>query len=94
MANTAELVLKDIYEGRPYKVVSQDIIDKVGVLAAAQTGQANTLLNLIEAHQYILAQFYNEIGIGSNWNMKRERVNTAETELMTGSLDINIWNML
>lgn len=94
MAKTAEVVLKDIYDGRPYKVVSQDIIDKVGVLPAAQTGQTNTLLNLIEAHQYILAQFYNEIGIGANWNMKRERVNTAETELMEDSLDVNIFNML
>jgi hypothetical protein len=26
--------------------------------------------------------------------LKRERVNTAETELMTGCLDISIWNML
>lgn len=47
-------------------------------------------MTLIETHQYILAQFYNEIGIAGNWNMKRERVNTAETELMTGSLDVNI----
>lgn len=94
MAKTAEVILKEVYDGRPYKVVSQDIIDKVGVLPAAQTGQTNTLLNLIEAHQYILAQFYNEIGIGANWNMKRERVNTAETELMEDSLDVNIFNML
>ena len=47
-------------------------------------------MTLIETHQYILAQFYNEIGIAGNWNMKRERVNTAETELMTGSLDVNV----
>lgn len=94
MARTAEVVLNDIYAGKPYKVVSQDILDKVGVLPAGQTGQSNTLLNLIEAHQYILAQFYREIGIGDNFNMKRERINTAETELMTGSLDVNVWNML
>lgn len=94
MARSAEVILRDIYDGKPYKIVQQDIIDKVGVLPAATTGQTNTLLNLIEAHQYILAQFYNEIGIGANYNMKRERVNTAETDLMTGSLDINIENMM
>ena len=94
MARTAEVVLNDIYAGKPYKVVSQDILDKVGVLPAGATGQTNTLLNLIEAHQYILAQFYREIGIGDNFNMKRERINTAETELMTGSLDVNVWNMM
>lgn len=94
MARTAEVVLKEIYEGKPYKIVSQDLIDKLGALPAASAGQTNTLLNLIEAHQYILANFFNEIGIAAQWNGKRERVNTAETELMTGSYDINIWNML
>lgn len=94
IGKTAELVLKGIYSGEPYKVITQDIIDKIGVLPAAQSGQSNTLLNLIEAHQYIIANFFNELGIAAQWNGKRERVNTAETELMQGSYDINIWNML
>jgi hypothetical protein len=38
MARTAESVLTDIYCGKPYKVVLQDIIDKVGVLPAGQSG--------------------------------------------------------
>lgn len=94
MARTAEFVLRDIYDGRPYKVVTQDILDKVGVLAAAKEGQANTLLNLIEAHRSILQDFYNELGIGYQGNSKRERVNTAEVGLMRGCLDVNIENML
>lgn len=94
IARTAELIIKEIYEGKPYKVVSQDLIDKVGVLAAAQSGQSNTLLNLMEIHQFFLAQFYSELGIIANYNMKRERINTAESEMNQGSLDINIWNML
>lgn len=94
MARTAEVVLGDIYSGKPYKVVLQDIIDKVGVLPAGQTGQTNTLLNLMEIHQFFLAQFYSELGIIANYNMKRERINTAESEMNKGSLDINIWNML
>lgn len=93
LARSAQEIIRDVYEGQPFKIVTQDFIEKVGVLPAAQTGQTNTLLNLIEAHQYILAQFYNEIGLPSNWNMKRERVNTAETELMQGSLDISIYSM-
>ena len=94
LAKTAELVIKDVYEGKPYKIVTQDMIDKVGVLPAAQTGQTNTLLNLMEIHQFFLAQFYSELGIAAQGNLKRERINTAETELMTGSYDINIFNML
>lgn len=92
-ARTVEEIIRDMYDGHPYRVLTQDLISKVGVLPAAQTGQTNTLLNLIEAHQYILASFFNEIGIPSNWNMKRERVNTAETQLMTGSLDISVYSM-
>lgn len=94
MANTAEEVLKDIYEGKPYRVLSQNILEQIKATPLGASGNNNTLMTLIETHQYILAQFYNEIGIAGNWNMKRERVNTAETELMTGSLDISVWDMV
>lgn len=93
LANSAEEVLFDIYSGKPYRVMSQDIMDKITATPLGQSGNNSTLMTLIEAHQYILAQFYNEIGIGGNWNMKRERINTAETELMKGSLDLSIWQM-
>ena len=94
IGKTAELVLKGIYSGEPYKVITQDLIDKIGVLPAAQSGQSNTLLNLIEAHRSILQDFYNELGVGYQGNAKRERVNTAEIGLMRGCLDVSIWNML
>ena len=93
LANSAEEVLKDIYEGKPYRVLSQDILEKIQATPLAASGQNNTIMTLIEAHQYILASFYNEIGIGQNWNMKRERINTAETELMKGSLELSVYNM-
>lgn len=93
LANSAEEVLLDVYSGKPYRVMSQSIMDKIQAMPLATSGNNSTLMTLIEAHQYILAQFYNEIGIGGNWNMKRERINTAETELMKGSLDLSIWQM-
>ena len=49
-ARTVEEIIRDMYDGHPYRVLTQDLISKVGVLPAAQTGQTNTLLNLIEAH--------------------------------------------
>ena len=51
-------------------------------------------MSLIEAKQYIIAQFLQEIGISANYNMKRERLNTAEVEMNNGALDINIFNMI
>lgn len=93
-AYTGEKILQDIYAGKPYRILQQNVLEKIGISPIAATGQSNTLMTLIEAHQYILAQFFNEIGVGGNWNMKRERINTAETELMTDSLDINVQSML
>lgn len=94
LAEAAEEVLKDIYSGKPYRVLSEDILNKITATPLGNSGQNNTIMTLIEAHQYILASFYNEIGIAGQWNMKRERVNTAETELMTGSLDVSVYNMI
>lgn len=94
IANQAEDVLKDLYNGKPYRVLYQDLMDKITVNPIAAGGTNNTLMSLIEAHAHLLQDFYSEIGIASQGNLKRERVNTAETELMTGCLDISIWNML
>lgn len=93
-ARSGEVILKDIYDGKPYKILAQDLVEKFGITAVAASGANNTLMSLIEAHQYILAQFFNEIGVSANYNMKRERLNTAEVEMNNGSLDINIFSML
>lgn len=92
-ASLAEDVLRDYYNGKPYRVLAQDIMDKIGVNPIGGTQATSTLMALIEAHAHLLQDFYSEIGIASQGNLKRERVNTAETELMTGCLDISIWNM-
>lgn len=92
-ANLAEDVLRDYYNGKPYRVLAQDIMDKIGINPIGGTQATSTLMALIEAHAHLLQDFYSEIGIASQGNLKRERVNTAETELMTGCLDISIWNM-
>lgn len=94
IARTGEEVLKDIYDGKPYKILRDDITDKISVNPIAAAGQNNTLMSLIEVHQYILAQFFQEIGVSANFNMKRERLNTAEVEMNNGALDVNIFSML
>lgn len=93
LANTAEDVLRDYYSGKPYRVLSQDIMDKISINPISSSQTSSTLMSLIEAHRSLLQDFYNEIGIGYQGNAKRERVNTAEIGLMRGSLDVSIWNM-
>lgn len=94
VARTGEEVLKEVYNGRPYKILRDEISDKISVNPIASSGQNNTLMSLIEAKQYIIAQFLQEIGISANYNMKRERLNTAEVEMNNGALDINVFNMI
>lgn len=93
-AYSGEKILQDIYAGKPYRILQQNVLEKIGVSPIAATGQSNTLMTLIEAHAYILEQFFNEIGIGYQGNLKRERINTAETNLMKDCLDINVQSML
>ena len=45
-----------------------------------QSSGGGLLKSLIELHQYLKAQLSIDIGISSNFNMKRERINTAEVE--------------
>lgn len=92
-ARTAELVLKQYYAGKPYKILTQNILEKIGITQIAQSGTNSQIIGLIEAHRSLLQDFYNEIGIGYQGNAKRERVNTAEVGLMRGCLDIGLSSM-
>lgn len=94
IAAMAEDVLRDYYNGKPYRVLTQDIMDKISVNPVSNSQTQGMIMSLIEAHAHLLQDFYSEIGIAANGNLKRERINTAETELMTGCLDISVWNML
>lgn len=77
---SAELFLKRIMEGKLGVVTSNAMLDSFK--AYRQNGSINAvLLPLIEHHQYIKAEWLSDIGLDSNWNGKREAVNSAETAL-------------
>lgn len=90
LANTAEKVLKDMYNGVPYKVLSQDILNKLTISPVAASGANTTIVSLIEAHAQIVSDFYSELGISYNSNRKRQYVGQAEAEMDTGMLGLNI----
>lgn len=94
-ATAAEIVLKEMYKGQPYKVVSgQNILSKFDVNPIASTVTSAMLKELVELRQYILAQFWNAIGIDANFNMKRERLVSAEVEANATSLKVPISTIL
>ena len=90
IANSAEAVLKDLYNGKPFKVLNQDILNKLTVSPVVASGSNGIIINLIEAHATILSDFWAELGIAYNGNRKRQYVNNAEAAMDTGALSLNI----
>ena len=58
------------------------------------SGAVHSLTDLIEMEQYLKASFYNELGINANYNMKRESLNTEESQLNHDALYPLIDDML
>lgn len=57
-------------------------------------GTFGSITDLIEFNQYIKASWFNEIGLNSNYNMKREAINSGEAELNKDALLPLILDML
>lgn len=90
LANSAEAVLKDLYNGKPFKVLTQDILNKLTISPVVAAGSNDTIISLIEAHATILSDFWAELGIAYNGNRKRQYINNAEAAMDTGALSLNI----
>ena len=85
---SAEVYLKRIEEGR-LGIIAGKSLDPATALATkpfVSGGNSNALSQLIEMHQYLKASLLNELGLNANYNMKRERINSAETELNNDGL--------
>lgn len=94
---SAELWLKRIKEGQlgvigesPFLIGNQDRALTVNQMSGADA----TITNLIEYMQYIKASLYNELGLQSNYNMKREAINSGESQLNEDMLHPLIDTML
>lgn len=91
----AETALKRIYSGQLNTVFQSDILDSLKFnFAPTAASAANTLAELKEQYQFYLAEFYHAIGINANYNLKRERLNTAEVDLNIQPLMVNVADML
>lgn len=90
---SAELYLKKVVEGELGIIGENRIFDGIKV-QNAQTSSGNITIQLIELNQYLKASLYNEIGINANYNMKRERLNSNETDMNVDALHPLVDNML
>lgn len=92
---TAESVknyLKQVKDGELGVIVSSLLYESLNVTSPQTTGIV--LHDLIEYDNYIKSQFYNEIGLYYNTNMKKERLITSEIETGLNSIYPLVDNML
>lgn len=82
-AESARLVFKQLEDGTIGVVGENMFLD--GLKSFPNNNTVN-MSDLFEYHQYIKATMYNELGINSNFNMKRERLLSGEVEQTEDSL--------
>lgn len=72
--------LRKMYSGRPYQVLKEDLFGSIKVNPVASSSVANNITQLVELQNFIIANFFQSIGIKANNVMKRERLITAEID--------------
>ena len=88
--DSIKAVIASMYEGDPTIVVKSSLIDKLQGIPILQNQSNNNLVELIQTQQYILSHFYEQIGITTHDQMKRERLVTAE---INDNLDLALFNI-
>ena len=90
-----EKVLTKLYNGDPAVMIDDTILNCITPIKMADnTSVATILQQTVETYQFWLANFYTSIGVNANFNMKRERLNTAEVNINDSALFVNVVNML
>ena len=82
---SAKQFLKDVFEGKTGVIAESKLFDSLKVNNSSTNTQVN-LKDLFEFEQYLKASMYNEIGLSANFNMKRERLTSAEIETNSDNL--------
>ena len=90
----AEEYIKKIIAGEIGIIADESFLDGIKAQPLAGSGYAGIITDLIELEQYLKASCYNELGINSNYNMKRESLNTEESQLNHDALIPLVEDML
>lgn len=93
-AVAGEITLKKLYSGHPYQVVRQNILEKVNINPMSTAATTNKIKELIELHQYIIAQFFQAVGIKANAINKKERMITDEINSQDDYLGISLLDLI
>lgn len=82
---SAEKFMEDVKDGKLSIISDNAFIESLKLLPAA-TQNSVRLTDLIEFEQYLRAGWFNDLGINSNYNMKRESISPDEAQLNDDAL--------
>lgn len=80
----AEKFLDDLAEGKLGVIAENAFLDGIKAQEVGRT--MRTFTDLIEYQQYLKASWFNEIGLNANYNMKREKLSTTESQMNNDAL--------
>lgn len=78
------LFLQDVENGKLGVIGENAFLD--GIKAQEVGRSMRTFTDLIEYQQYLKASWFNEIGLNANYNMKREKLSTTESQMNNDAL--------
>lgn len=90
----AEIALKRLYAGQPYQVLRSDLIDKLTVNPINNTASGQNIAELVDLHNYIIANYFQSIGVRSNNIRKKSHVLQDEIDVQNDYLQISIFEIL
>lgn len=84
---TLDALIDDIWQGKkPSAIVTTNLYKKSIESVGFNVTQQNDILSLIELRQYQMANWYIELCINANYNMKRESLNENEINMNDDAL--------
>lgn len=90
---SAETYLNKLHKGDLGVIGENVMFDGIRV-HNSNGGSGVNVKSLLEYHQYIKSNLYNEVGLSSNFNMKKERLISSELEQAEDSLFPLVYNMM
>ena len=85
-ANSINQYLQNKEKGENGYITTSKVNLGMATSESSSVNGGNNLKSLIEYHQYLKASELNELGIQANYNMKRESINSNESQLSVDAL--------
>ena len=83
---SADQYLKELEKGNLGAIFESGFLDGIKATPGSASQSNQSITNLIELRQYLKASRWNDIGLNSNYNMKRESINEAEAQMNNDAL--------